>query len=251
MRTLLFLVTWLASTTAWAQARVEKLQYDITWGYNDVASMSLQLGCPRSSYVPAALTARSLGAAEQIHPFRVRFDSFLGSSGAPFEGRTYIFEDGTARSFQTRFLQRDGKARVQKKLGESTSTLRLSLARSPTHDMLSWLEALRKSELRAGRQHSFYIWDGWKLFELRATVEKAERVWTPLGTYEAWRIAIARTRLHHSSDEAYQPKQAPRVLGSLWLSTSAGHLPVAMDFVAPVGKAKIRLTRASVAACEE
>ncbi len=234
-----------------AQDRAEKLNYEITWGLNDVATMTIDNACPRARYTASALTARSQGAAEQIHSFRIRFDSFAPRLGEfPFEGRTTITEEGKPRSFKTRFDQKKGKFEVTKEIENRTSGLKVKLGK-PTHDMLSWLAELRSRKLEAGQRHDFWVWDGWKLSRVSATVGKIERIWTPLGTYRAHRLDITRTRLHHSGPTTYQKKRETREIGQMWLAVDPGHLPVAMDFDAPVGTAKIRLTRAVYGACSD
>mgnify|MGYP006188549727 CR=1 FL=1 len=243
----LLLLAW--SSVATAQPRSEKLEFDVTWGYSDVAKMTLVRGCPRNGYTPAALTARSRGAAEQLHAFEVRLDSFVASQ-LPLEGRTYIFEDGRPRSFRTRFGQKTGDTKVTKKFRKQETTLKLELEH-PTHDLLSWIFVLRNRKLSNGASYDYYVWDGWKLARITATVGKPERVWTPAGTHDAYRIQIARRRLHHAGAKKYAPLRDTEHLATLWLSTSSAHIPVALDFDAPVGTAKVRLTRSSIATCSE
>lgn len=232
--------------TSVAAQTAEKFTYTVTWGYSDVATMKLQTGCPTKGYVPTALTAKSTGFAEQLHEFEVRLDSFANTDGETLEGRTFVNEEGVSRYFRTRFAT-DGPSKVVKKYKTKQSTLALTF-RGSTHDLLSWSYALRNESLKTGASFSYYVWDGWKLATVRADVKKTERLWTPSGTYPAYRIELTRTRLHHAGDKAYQPKKAPNLLGTIWLAKK-GHLPVGMDFDAPVGVAKIRLSQVHRSPC--
>lgn len=243
---LVFLSTLWASTAV-AQERAEKFEYQVTWANSEVATLKLQRGCQRKGYVPAAMTAGSLGVAEQIHSFQIRLDSFTNGSGHPLEGRTFIVEEGLKRQFKTRF-EEDGSAKVTKKFRKKTSVRRVRFER-PTHDLLSWAFELRDEKLQPGNTFNYYVWDGWKLVRLRATVKKAERIWTPEGTRDAWRVKLERTRLHHGGEKAYQPKADTERIGVIWYSRDEERIPVAMDFDAPVGVAKIRLRREKSSRC--
>ena len=246
MRAFLAVLIFLSAATAHAQDVGERYDYNVQWGYADVAKVTLKRGCPRDGYVPASLLAKSMGVAEQLHSFEIRLDSFT-SGGHPLEGRTFIEEEGVPRLYRTRFAD-SGAAFTQKTYKNKDSSLRLEL-RPPTHDLLSWFFALRQLELSKGAKHSFYVWDGWKLTRVTALVGKTERVWTPRGTYMARVVSVRRTRLHHKRDLAYQPKAAEERLATLWFSEDENRTPVAIDFRAPVGLAKLRLSRQSSTTC--
>jgi hypothetical protein len=237
----------LVPTAVVAQERAEKFEYQVTWANSDVATLKMQRGCKRNGYVPASLTASALGVAEQIHSFQIRLDSFSNGSGYPLEGRTHVVEEGIERRFKTRFRE-DGLAKVTKKFRKKESVLKVRFRR-PTHDLLSWAFALREEKLERGESFTYHVWDGWKLVRLQASVKKRERVWTPDGTHAALRIELTRTRLHHRGKKAYREKEEPEKIGTIWITPDASRVPVAMDFDAPVGVAKIRLTRTKKARC--
>ena len=227
-----------------AQDKAERFDYDVEWGYADVARVSIQRGCTKDGYRPSFLTAKSLGLAEQVHAFDIRLDSFATPDGRTLEGRTFIEEEGLSRRYRTRFAS-TGAAVTQKEVRDKTSQLKLKL-RPGTYDLLSWFNSLRTLPISEGTAHRFYVWDGWKLSELTAAIGKLERVWTPAGTYDAYRIVVTRVRLHHAAKQ-YQPKSEREDLGTLWLTAAA--MPVAMDFKAPVGLAKVRLSRSVQRPC--
>ena len=217
----------------------ERFDYDVEWGYTDVATVSVRRGCPRNGYVPSRLRATSRGVISQIHAFEVVLDSFSNLSGRTLEGRTFVKEEGVPRKYRTRFSD-DGRAVAHKVLsaGESTTMLRL---RPPTYDLLSWFFALREADLDGGRVHELDIWDGWKLTRLRGVVGAVERVWTPTGTFEAHKVVLSRVRLRHGGPKAYEAVAAREKIGAVWFSADAARTPVALELKAPVGMTKLRL----------
>lgn len=247
MRSVLPTLLLLWSAAATAQERAEKFEYDVQWGYADVAQVDLQRGCPRDGYRPARLLARSLGVAEQIHSFEIRLDSFADLVGRTLEGRTFIEEQGVPRRYQTRFAA-DGSLRTQKHYKSKDSTVRLKL-RPGTYDLLSWFFALRAAPLQEGAAYSYFVWDGWKLTRVVAVVGGTERMWTPAGTFDARRVALSRERLFHSGTKAYQTRSDVEPIGAIWFGPGPARTPVAMDFRAPVGMAKLRLARQKTTPC--
>lgn len=247
MRLLLPLLVLLYGASASAQGAAERFDYEVHWGYSDVARVTLQRGCERDGYVPTSLSAKSLGVADQIHAMQIKLDSFVSPAGRSLEGRTFIEEEGVPRKYRTRFAD-GGGAFAQKTYRKKESTLRLSL-RPGTHDLLSWFFALRSKSLTEGAAHAFYVWDGWKLTRVTARVGELERVWTPHGTYDARRVVLTRVRLHHATSQAYTPKSDVEDVGTVWLANDTQHTPVAMDFSARVGVAKLRLARTTSKSC--
>lgn len=237
-------LTLLVSSSAAAQTSAQRFDYEVSWGYSDVARVTIQYGCERDGYRPASLTAKSLGVIDQVHAFDVRLDSFTNAHRT-LEGRTRITENGVARRYTTRFAA-DGRLAVQKVIKNGTSAQSLSL-RPNTFDLLSWFTALREQSLTSSSVHRFHVWDGWKLTEIRAVAGKMERIWTPSGTYSARRVTVSRIRLSHG-DRKFQPRGKRDDVGVLWL-TPSGNIPVAFDFKAPVGTAKVRLTRSTTQPC--
>lgn len=243
-----FVAVALWMPTATAQDAAEKLQYDISWGYADVANLTLQRACARKGYRPASMKAKSVGIANQIHEFDIRLDSFTKPDSLhPLEGRTMIFEDEERRSFQSRF-EENLLVRVQKVFKDKTQKFQLTLP-AVAHDLLSWVFALRVELPKPEASKSYYVWDGWKLVRLEATTQPLEHVWTPLGVYDAWPVALHRTRLHHSGLQVGTPKGSRERIGTLWIANDTARTPVAMDFTGRVGVAKVRLKTARRVQC--
>lgn len=247
MRLFLSMLLMLWSCDAIAQTQAEKYEYEVHWGYSDVARVTLQRGCPRDGYRPAKLSAKSLGVIEQLHAFEIKLDSFVDLDGRTLEGRTFIEEEGVPRRYRSRFAA-TGVVKIAKHYKNKDSTLALEL-RPGTFDLLSWSFELRAAKLSRGNVYQYYVWDGWKLTRVSAVVGKLETVWTPQGMFEARRIDLTRVRLHHSGAKKYEPRANLENIGTMWLATDDVRTPVAMDFGAPVGLAKLRLLRAKTVIC--
>jgi hypothetical protein len=100
------------------------------------------------------------------------------------------------------------------------------------HDVFSALYWVRRQELRAGTSHRSVVGDNDRVKEVLAKVEKKEKIATPKGNYETWRINTVA------------------VLGGLfkaggefriWLTTDERHLPVQFEAKASIGKVSGKL----------
>lgn len=248
-------LTTLICSTGWAQQKqdlAEKFYYHVHYGKSRVANVNLFTGCTNTKTKPAAMMAISKGLAEQIHSFSIRFDSMLKPrQTTPLLGITSITEEGRTRVYRSRFKgQKTSKINVTSRFKGKFKRQNIDLP-YPAHDMLSWILDLRtKSSFAPKTQYTYYVWDGWKLFRLNATVKKAERMITPSGNYKAHRIELKRTRLHHDGDKKLTAKKKTENLGIIWLSTDAQKMPVAINFYAAVGNANIRLLKHTKKTCQ-
>jgi hypothetical protein len=233
--------------TAHAQSK-ERFRYEVTWGDAQVASMRLDVGCPRGSHVPAALIAKSTGVANQIHSFDIRLDSFFVPGGRSLEGRTFITEEGEPRRFKSRFKTAKS-VRVEKTFRGETSKKAFELP-GAAQDLLSWMLNLRSAELTPASAHRYWVWDGWKLSRIDAVVGESEAVATGQGARRAFAVELFRTVFHHGGPEKFKPRGDREKLGKLWLGTDAERTPLAMTFDAPVGVARVSLQSATRRACE-
>lgn len=227
----------------------ERLHYEVRWRGARVASVNLQTGCSTGKHFPSALVAKNLGLVRDLHEFSIRLDSFISPDTlTPKQGRTRITEEGKTRRYKSTFSPR--KATVQATIfGKERGKKDVELPGTP-HDLLSWLLHLRhNTTLTPGQTNSYFVWDGWKLVELEATVEKEETIETPLGTYSAFPVTLTRQRLVASSTRTASRSAAKESLGTVWFTTGGDHVMVAMDFNSRVGMANIRLTKASRTSC--
>lgn len=227
----------------------ERLHYEVRWRGARVASVNLQTGCSTGKHFPAALVAKNIGLVRDLHEFSIRLDSFISPDTlTPKQGRTKITEEGRTRRYKSTFSPR--RANVQATIfGKERGREEVALPGTP-HDLLSWLLHLRhRTTLSPGQTNSYFVWDGWKLFELEATVKKEEIIETPLGSYAVFPVTLTRQRLVTSSTKTTSRGDAKESLGTVWFTTGGDHVMVAMNFNSRVGLANIRLTQAKRTAC--
>ncbi|MEM1347997.1 MAG: DUF3108 domain-containing protein [Myxococcota bacterium] len=234
----------------------ESSVFAVTWGRARLARIDLKLGCPSRGIRPAALLATSEGFTEQIRPFRVRFDTFLDSSSRRSrQGRTSITEKGRTRAYRTSFRERDSSAIVHATIfGQTREPKTIAFASSPD-DMLSWMLRARQ-ELAFARDTTahFLVWDGWKSFWLRMTVERIERIATPSGSYKAWRVRLERAIVRASERATTTPTSRDfpfERIAIAWFARAEGHPLLGMNYDAPIGTTRIRLSSYTRRACSK
>lgn len=241
-----------SAPTAQASPHAETLRYQVSWRGAQVAHLRLQLGCPNDRWRAVALRATSTGLAHDLHSFQIRLDSFLDPQHTvPLQGRTRITEEGRTRAYTSTFHETPTVSVEATIFDEPRPPQKWALP-GRGHDLLSWMMHLRwQTEWREGAFERYYVWDGWKLIELRARVGAPSTLMTPKGRYQVWPVHIARTRLHHTGSAPFTPKAEADSLGTLWFTTGAHHTLVGMDFESRVGPANIRLVSDSRTACTE
>ena len=242
-------VTALASTPP--EHHKERFAYEVSWRGGRVASLQLVTGCPTAKHIPAALTAQSVGLASELHRFAVRLDTFLSPERyLPFQGRTQISENDSKRSYISSFSPNTAVTVHATIAGEARDPVTHTLP-APSHDLLSWLLHLRwQTPLSKGLVQRYFVWDGWKLVELTASVKRVESVSAAAKTYQAWAIDVTRAR-HPLGQTAARSTPAQREeLGTLWIERDSPHQLVGMDFTSRIGLANIRLSTASRTPCQ-
>jgi hypothetical protein len=135
--------------------------------------------------------------------------------------------------------QRDGTTRQE--------TVELPIQ---THDLLSWLFALRAQPgWHSGAVHTYHVWDGWKLVRLEARVGAVDAVWTGTGIQKAHAVTLSRTRLFHRGERALEARAPAEALGTAWFSIAPARVPVVAHLLAPLGEVRVFLESARTEAC--
>ncbi|MBA2661509.1 MAG: DUF3108 domain-containing protein [Bradymonadaceae bacterium] len=227
----------------------ERFQYAVHYGPAAIGEVSLQVGCPTTSYVAALATAKSYGFAQQIYGFSMRLDSFIDpQSGQVLEGRTHIEEKGVPRNFRSRFSSEPSVAVTRTFRGIERHAAHALPMRG--HDLLSWMLDMRRALVwTAGMSKHYIVWDGWKLMRIEARVAERETVWTPHAIFEAYPVKIFRTRLFHQENQGFKAQSPKEELGTAWFSADSARLPVAMNYNAPIGQVRVLLTSVRRAQC--
>jgi hypothetical protein len=104
-----------------------------------------------------------------------------------------------------------------------------------TRDPLGMLEYLRSVDWSHTNEVRSPVYDGHKLYDVRAVLQSKSAVSVPAGNYNTNKIVI------HVLDNGVEMKDA-RFL--LYLASDATRLPVLLEAVLPVATARVELTRA-------
>ena len=117
--------------------------------------------------------------------------------------------------------------------------------RSPVFSMRS------RGDYKVGEKFNYYLFDGWKLSRLMLTVAAEERILTPSGWHDTWRIDMRRQFMFaaprvvdkkHQSPEITEGKETP-MSGSLWLGKDPRRLPVKIQMESRLGSGEAVLVR--------
>ena len=104
-----------------------------------------------------------------------------------------------------------------------------------TRDPVGFLYYLRAVNWQSSREVRSPVFDGKKLYEVRARLElERDEVSVPAGTYAASRIGV---RVYERGSELEQTRF------TVWLTRDASRLPVLMEAEVPVGSTRVELTR--------
>lgn len=206
------------------------------------------------SYIPLNALAQSRGFFNAVYPLNDRANTFLEpESFFPLRTEKVFDEAGKRRSYFVDYRLNSFEARVEREREDRRTTFTAPVPGS-THDMLTWMYALRgRHGLAIGEAFSFYIYDGWLVSRLDLEVVGAEDVLTPMGWFKTWKVSFARSIVTVRSggeDEAGR-SQAPSVsmreearhAGHLWFSRDENLLPVRATISTMLGSGEAVLVR--------
>lgn len=227
----------------------ESIEYRVSYGPARLADMHLEVQC-REGYVEARLKAESMGLARRVHPFEVVLESRARVGGGSEESLTWIDEKGEERWYRSAF-EEGLEVATEVRIGARERRDEVKLP-ARGYDLLSWMLHLRRQVAREGRQEvgrRYTVWDGWKLSWLDVVPQEVERVMTPAGEVEAQGFRLRRTLLGHELGEAFEVQEEAEEVGTVWLEVAPRAMPVAMHFLAPIGRVKIELVVYEERAC--
>ena len=183
-------------------------------------------------YVAVSGTAQSAGIFHSIYPVNDRADTYLNPQTLrPLRSEKFFDEAGNVRSYHVDFIHSTYQAKVVKTRKEKKTRKFTKPIPGTTHDMITWFYELRsRRDLEVGERMSFYVYDGWKLYRLDATVAKLEDVYTPLGWFKTYRIDFQRETLRTKRKKGGSPlltvSNPAEPSGSLWISRDENLIPV-------------------------
>ena len=200
-------------------------------------------------YVAVSGTAQSAGIFHNIYPVNDRANTFVSPvTLRPLRSEKFFDEAGKVRSYHVDFVHSTYQAKVEKTRNEERWRKYTKPIPGTTHDMITWFYELRqKEELRLGERMSFYVYDGWKLYRLQATVAKREDVYTPLGWFKTYRIdfehEVLRTKRNKGASPIITVAKPAKPGGSLWVSRDENLIPVKLALATEWGLAEAVLMK--------
>jgi hypothetical protein len=183
-------------------------------------------------YVAVSGTAQSTGIFDNIYPVNDRAHTSLNPTTLrPLRSEKFFEEAGSHRSYHVDWVHSTYQAKVRKEKKAKRTRKFTKAIPGTTNDMISWFYELRqKQDLRIGEQLSYYVYDGWRLYKLEATVVKTEDVYTPLGWFKAYKIDFTRTSLRSRRNKGASPiisvAKPATPSGSLWVSRDENLIPI-------------------------
>lgn len=183
-------------------------------------------------YVAISGTAQSTGIFHNFYPVNDRADTYMNPvTLRPLRSEKFFDEAGSERSYHVDYIHTTYQAKVVKTRNGKSNRKYTKPIPGTTHDMATWFMELRKrGDLEVGDQMTYFIYDGWRLYRLHATVAKREDVYTPIGWFKAYRIDFTRESLKTKRAKGSSPiltvSKPAEPSGSLWVSRDENLIPI-------------------------
>ena len=193
-----------------------------------------------------SLHARLEGSAflNKIYPLKdsltVRVDE---GSFRPVKSDFHIEENGKVLDYHTDFfqkrfqlvstLERRGKTRVRTFKPEGV-----------IYDALSSMYAARRLDLKPGLAFDYYIWDGRRERLISVQVVGKERVWTPVGWFDAMKLEVS-TKVTGGFIKK-DMLELPAKKGFAWIGMDEARTPIKLVTPTKLGDAEALLVRRTV-----
>jgi hypothetical protein len=202
-----------------ARFQGEELYYALEFLGSSMARGALVVGHAEEhalgTLIPVQGLALTEGVASLIYPMRDTGQSWIDPvSGLVRTTFKELRERGEYRSYQVDFAQLQYLADVTR-VRETTTNYYQRLVPSSTHDAFSWIYTVRDQDLTPGGTQVYFIYDGWRLSRVTATVARGEDEILVDGDF----VRCRRVNLHREVLETTRP---------LPMIQESGHLPPVM-----------------------
>lgn len=172
----------------------EQAQYRVRYLGLTAGSATVTVGAPMTQWGqrvwPIVATAKSDDLVG-VYPIKSRFVTYWDAGAGRVTGSDLHSEENHKRRRQRIQLTADGAGAKVIKQKESDPPHETEHALSAgTLDVAGATFALRGQELVVGRSYAYPVFTGSKQFTLRATVEGRERVTTPAGARDVFRLRV-------------------------------------------------------------
>jgi len=197
------------------------------------------------------------GFAEMVYPMHDEGSTQVDpQTGLPFHTHKTMDERGRYREYTVDFEQDSYEGNVIRVREDVVSRYMRSVP-GTTHDAMSWLYAIRSQELTPGTTAIYYVFDGWKLSRVTATVRSGRDnvlvgdEYVSCRVISLYREVMASMRpLPFIQESANLPPtmwvqetRSGEQMGDLWISDDDRRLPVQIEFQNELITATARLDR--------
>ncbi len=213
----------------------EKLHYRISWAaLMTAATAELSVTEKRSFYGQDAwhfrALARTTDLARSLYELDNQFDSYTGAETlASFRYEAYLREQGKK---ETHVVRMSGRGLPVQDDGAMVRVL------PGTRDPLGVLYYLRTIDWSSEKEVRTPVFDGRRLFEIRATAGASEPVSVVAGTYPA--ASVVELRVFE------RRKELENVRFRVWFTADESRAPALIEAQLPFGKLRVELARATL-----
>src|SRR5262245_49979393 len=217
----------------------ETLTYDVSWqAYLTAGTMVATVKEKKPSYDSTAyyivVEGRPTPLVSRLYSLYYKVDTLLDSYTLLSQrGATYSEEGNHHRFHATRFERSARRAFFEDEHGD----VRLDFAVPPlVQDPLAAVYALRTLPLKPGERRTIPVSDGGTTFDVPITIGATERVSTPIGEANAWKVdaEIPDTRGNTQAESV-----------AIWISNDSRRLPMRLQADTPAGRFNVVLRQAS------
>jgi len=164
-------------------------------------------------------------------------EDFSRSSLAPAGFYITQHDNGRRNEYVASFDRKTGVVTMTRRNRRGAQTSRF-LSNNPWGPISGAMMALSQP-LALGDELTFDLFGGRNRYVIRFKVARRERISTPLGDFDAWRIVPSMLYLS-DSDARHEAREA-----TVWVSADDRHLPLRIEAAAFIGTLRIDLIKAS------
>lgn len=161
----------------------------------------------------------------------------------PVKSDFHIEENGKVIDYHTDFFQKRFQL-VSTQTRKGKKRVRSFRSQGVIYDALSSMYAARRLDLTPGLKFDYFVWDGKRERLISVEVIGKERVWTPVGWFDAMKLKI-NTRIT-GGFIAKKVLDRPGKTGYAWIGLDEARTPVKLTTPTKLGDAEAILVRRAV-----
>lgn len=161
----------------------------------------------------------------------------------PVKSDFHIEENGKVIDYHTDFFQKRFQV-LSTKTRKGKKQVRSFRSRGVIYDALSSMYAARRIDLKPGMAFDYFVWDGRRERLISVQVKGKERVWTPVGWFDAMKLEI--TTKITGGFIAAKVLDRPAKKGYAWIALDEARTPVKLTTPTKLGAAEAVLVRRAV-----